>query len=100
MIFPIHHTPHDVSQTMLNLMVRLISDGTDTELFIPQKIENFDYKVVSDLCGVVNHDTDKETHLVDLLAAYFDAVGKTSELLQWAIQWEVAKTGSFLFTAP
>jgi hypothetical protein len=67
---------------------------TYREFISVQKIESYDFKVVSDLCGVVNHDADKETQLVDLLAAYFESVGKTSDLLQWAIQWEVAKTGS------
>jgi len=46
------------------------------------------------LCALVNNDGERETHLVDLLASYFESTGQTAELLAWAIQWEVARTES------
>jgi hypothetical protein len=51
-----------------------------------------DYKVVHDLCGCVNSDPEKETKLVDLLASYFESLGRRVELLSWAVSFEVANT--------
>lgn len=47
-----------------------------------------------DLCGCLSADPEKETKLVDLLASYFESMGRRVELLSWAVSFEVANTDS------
>eukprot|EP01122_Echinamoeba_exundans_P002054 TRINITY_DN1201_c0_g1_i3.p1 TRINITY_DN1201_c0_g1~~TRINITY_DN1201_c0_g1_i3.p1 ORF type:complete len:594 (-),score=90.50 TRINITY_DN1201_c0_g1_i3:1-1782(-) len=72
------------------------SDSSSTSVAVAKMIERLeserDYKVVHDLCGCVNADPEKETRLVDLLASYFESLGRRVELLSWAVSFEVANT--------